>query len=462
MDKARVEKADLQRLVAYSLRTDWVRHVILRVESHSRTRQFISQLMEQGLIADAGDNSDAAGLPWKLNVSFTYLGLRRMELNEAILENTLPTLAAAFVEGPGSRSHAQGDIDESAAHNWEDGFDSNNAHLVLTIYGNDRDSDWDEIVERIRSIDGATGLDGWCNVQLARRREGDREVFGFKDGISQPYFRGVSREPVGPVPETLKFEAGDLLLGYENTVGENFWDDELLPEGARNFFKCGTFAALRKIKQDLNKFNTVTEQLAKENNVEPEFVRAKFFGRWPNGAVVKPGQTTEPETSLEAENDFDFSDDQHGFGCPFGSHIRRINHRNSKDVFPYRHRAIQRRGLPYGGEEGEEEGLLALFICSSLQSQYEFVMGDWVDTSPRMHSGSGAIGSDPIIGNQCNGAKQFDIPMEETESIRLTGLRQFTTTKGMLYLFYPSMTALRRMAILDEESKDYVYSPTTE
>lgn len=463
MSKSTIKKSDIQRLAAYGFKSDWVRHLILRVESPDRAREFLKNIVNNKQITHAGDNSveESSVASWKMNISFTYSGLKRLGLNRHILLNAFPSLAKAFVQGAGPRAQLLGDVGANAPQRWETCFKPSNAHLVLTVFATEDDGVWEDILKQLRKHEGADGLCGWEDAQHGQKREGDVEVFGFKDGISQPYFRGVSKKPKGPIPESLKFEPGELLLGYKNELGANSWDDENLPEEAGNFFKNGTFAAFRKIEQDLEKFTKVTGNLAKEHGVVPEYIQAKFFGRWKSGAIVKPGQRISPgEPPEKLENSFDFADDPSGYGCPFGSHIRRINHRANTDVFPNRHRAIQRRGLPYGNADGtsKEQGLLGLFFCASLESQFEFVMGDWVEGTPRMHSANRALNSDPVIGNQCNGEKAFYIPRKELDSIKLSGLRQFTTTKGVLYLFYPSMKALERMAISDVKHGDFVYA----
>lgn len=459
-------KEDIQRMVVYGLNSDWVRHIILRIESQPQARLYIRELMNKKKIDHAGGiwDAEADKLRWKLNVSFTYQGLQLLQLNRQIVENVIPKLANSYSQGASLRAMEQGDVGESASYNWETGFQSHNAHLVLSIYADDK-CNWDEIHKELSSLEGASGLAGWDNIHSAHTRKNDEEVFGFKDGISQPFFRGVSKERKGGVTDTLKFEPGDLLLGYANTIGENFWDDDLLPDDAKNFFQNGTFAALRKIKQDKGKFDCVTAKLADEHDVSPVYIRSKMVGRWPNGAVMEEHQTKQPDIPEDDKenklNNFGFEKDPLGYGCPFGSHMRRINHRDTPDVFPFQHRAIQRRGKPYGPEADGEEGLLALFICASLKKQFEFVMGDWVEGSPRTHSGIQALTSDPLIGNQYNGEKDFIIPRLDKDgkdaSIRLKGLKEFTTTKGMLYLFFPSMTALRRMAILDHDDDEFVY-----
>ena len=61
---------------------------------------------------------------------------------------------------------------------------------------------------------------------------------------------------------------------------------------------------------------------------------------------MKPGEKKAPrdETPRDQLDSFDFSDDPDGQGCPFGSHIRRMNPRAER-VAPFRERPLMRRGM---------------------------------------------------------------------------------------------------------------------
>src|SRR5260221_11977316 len=93
------------------------------------------------------------------------------------------------------------------------------------------------------------------------------------------------------------------------------------------------------------------------------------------------------------------------------------------------HRLI-RRGIPYGPNydptqpyDGIERGLLGYFINSSIENQYEFVLGQWVNDSQF----AGAVrlppkSRDPFIGTQNPTESIFASPQENGAPIKLTGL----------------------------------------
>lgn len=116
-------------------------------------------------------------------------------------------------------------------------------------------------------------------------------------------------------------------------------------------------------------------------------------------------------------------------------------------MHPRRHDApaparLLRRGLPYGPpfelnrpDEGPR-GLLGLFLCASLAEQFEFIMREW------LHNGLFG-GVDPLVGGFEAPAFTFTGPNGRRHAVEVP---RFVRTRGSAYLFYPSLTDLRRMA----------------
>jgi deferrochelatase/peroxidase EfeB len=154
----------------------------------------------------------------------------------------------------------------------------------------------------------------------------------------------------------------------------------------------------------------------------------------------------------------DGSGDPKGLCCPVGAHMRRINPRGQPVTgqgIPggsnNTHRLI-RRGMPYGPAydptkpyDGIERGLLGYFINSSIENQYEFVLGHWVNDSEF----AGAVrlnpkSKDPMIGTQDPAESIFVIPQANgAPPVKITGFSTFITTKAAAYCFLPSITALK-------------------
>ena len=121
------------------------------------------------------------------------------------------------------------------------------------------------------------------------------------------------------------------------------------------------------------------------------------------------------------------------------------------------HRII-RRGLPYGpiyhpGKpyDGIERGILFYFINSNIENQYEFVLRRWVNDSEF----AGAVrlnpeSKDPVIGTHDSAENIFVIPQANGGArIEVTGLLNFVTTGATVYLFLPSITAIKFIASVE-------------
>jgi deferrochelatase/peroxidase EfeB len=141
--------------------------------------------------------------------------------------------------------------------------------------------------------------------------------------------------------------------------------------------------------------------------------------------------------------------DPYGYGCPVGSHIRRMNPRDT--VENMNRRQMIRRGGTYGPrlpdnapEDGVERGIAAFIGCASLIRQFEFAMNVWAN-DPRFKD----LGNerDPIIGTQ-DGTLEYKIPKRPIRKV-LKGLPAFTTLKGGAYFFLPGLNGLRYLATLD-------------
>jgi deferrochelatase/peroxidase EfeB len=180
------------------------------------------------------------------------------------------------------------------------------------------------------------------------------------------------------------------------------------------------------------------------------------MGRWRSGAplVLAPNKD-DPELGADPQRNNNFSykhEDPQGYAVPLGSHMRRMNPRDTA-VNMNRRRMI-RRGATYGPylpegapDDGKERGIAAFVICASLIRQYEFAQNVWVNDR-NFHELRNE--RDPIIGAH-DGTLEFKIP---TRPIRrkITGLPAFTTVRGGAYFFLPGLTALRYLAVRGKPS----------
>jgi len=152
----------------------------------------------------------------------------------------------------------------------------------------------------------------------------------------------------------------------------------------------------------------------------------------------------------QRNNDFVYANDPHGRQVPFGSHIRRMNPRDTDlarltDVNVHR---VIRRGTTYGppydpnavsdADDEVARGAYFLFISAKAMATMEFLQQEWVNDGNFVRLGDER---DPIIGHQSEDAT-FTIPQKPVRR-RIHGIETFNVLRGGEYLFLPSVSALR-------------------
>ena len=170
----------------------------------------------------------------------------------------------------------------------------------------------------------------------------------------------------------------------------------------------GTYAAIRKLHTRV----AAWRQYLRANSASPEeeaLLAAKMVGRWPSGAplVLSPEQD-DPELGADYRRNNDFlyrADDDRGFKCPAGAHIRRVNPRDADIIGVTRLHRIIRRGTTYGPplpagvleDDGADRGLVGVFLGAHLDRQFEFIKTDWVNDGNFIgYSGE----KDPVAGHR--------------------------------------------------------------
>jgi deferrochelatase/peroxidase EfeB len=154
----------------------------------------------------------------------------------------------------------------------------------------------------------------------------------------------------------------------------------------------------------------------------------------------------DPELGADPRRNNDFlykHQDPQGYAVPLGSHIRRMNPRDT--AANMNRRRMIRRGATYGpylpegaADDGKERGIAAFVICSSLIRQFEFAQNVWVNDRNFHELGNER---DPICGTQ-DGTLEYKIPKRPIRR-KILGLPAFTTLRGGAYFFLPGLNALR-------------------
>ena len=378
-----------------------------------------------------------------LNVAFSASGLAALGLPERLLRS----FPEAFRQGMAARAAVLGDTGTSAPDQWDPGLGTGDAHAVFSIYGSGAPA-LDAALARLR---------GWCAqhrtdevaVHVADRLPDRKEHFGYADGMGQPALEG-SGDPVrgagdlGAFGQWRGLPRGEIICGFIDDDG----DPSPAPGGTLGH--GSTFMVWRKLHEDVATFRTWTAQQAAQHGLEPELLKAKLAGRWPDGSpLALTPHTPDPELGLDPTkvNDFDYADDPDGMRCPIGSHIRRMNPRTSLgfgDALSSRQRIV-RRGITYGPplpdgvttDDGADRGIYFIAFMADLERQFEFIQSNWANTGDGVNAGSDR---DVFIG-RAPGDHKFTIP--GVTPTFLHPLPDLVTTKGGEYLWVPSLRALR-------------------
>ncbi len=270
--------------------------------------------------------------------------------------------------------------------------------------------------------------------------------FGYRDRLSQPVIEGSGEIPTPGSGAPLK--PGEFILGYPDESGRPY----PMPQPdilSRN----GSYMAYRRMEEHVDRFRDFLRQHG-QTPQEQEFMAAKLMGRWRSGApLVLAPEKDDPALGRDPQrnNDFNYKEmDPHGYAVPLGSHMRRMNPRDT--AANMNRRRMIRRGATYGPhlpedapEDGMERGIAAFVICASLIRQYEFAQNVWVNDRNFHELGNER---DPIIGNH-DGTFEFKIPTRPIRK-KITGLPAFTTVRGGAYFFLPGITALRYLSTLPD------------
>ena len=408
-------------------------YVLLRIDEQTAGRELMSRLSE--VVASAAHSTSPARDTW-ISAALSFRGLKALGVPQA----SLASFAPEFRQGMAARASVLGDTGESSPGHWENPLGSADVHVVITALSPDMEHLEAAIAqarETYKELSGVTAI--WrqdCHVL-----PGEKEAFGFRDGISHPAIEG-SGIP-GTNPYERPFKAGEFVLGYPDEMSDapSIPQPEIL---GRN----GSYVVFRKLHQRVAAFRRYLTANSSSPE-EKELLAAKLMGRWRSGApLALCPSSDDPELGADPcrNNAFVFQDDPIGYGTPAGSHIRRMNPRDSDVAGIVRIHRMIRRGTSYGpplpdgtlDDDGVDRGLIFAFVGAHLGRQFEFVQSEWMNDSSFF---GGAPAKDPVAGaGDCNGT--FDIPRRPLRR-RLEGLPRFVVTRGGEYCFLPGLRALR-------------------
>jgi len=441
-----LELDDIQHFLMARPHAMVARYEFLSFKDPAAGRAWLAGIIEKVGIAGAVRSASATESRW-VTVAFTWNGLRALGLDEA----SLATFPDEFRQGMVARAEVLGDTGANHPGNWIDQTASPQLHAIVILFARD-------IAERERCkqeheqfVTQCGGVEVLSSLDLAAIPPLDyaHDHFGYRDRLSLPAIEGLAGdEPTPGSGHALK--PGEFFLGYpdENGPPNELPKPEIL---SRN----GSFVAYRRLEEHVGAFRDFLRQHG-ETPEEQELIAAKLMGRWRSGApLVLAPEKDDPALGADRQrnNNFDYGKmDPHGYAAPLGSHIRRMNPRDTAANMN-RRRMIRRGGtygpaLPEGApDDGVERGIASFVGCASLIRQFEFAQNVWINDKNFHELGNER---DPIIGNQ-DGTLEFKIPKRPIRK-KITGLPSFTTVRGGAYFFLPSLKALRWLAALGKSN----------
>ena len=409
-------------------------YVALRIDDRTEGRALMLRLSE--VVASAAHPTSPAGETW-VSAALSHTGLRALGVPQASLDSFAPE----FREGMAARAVQLGDIGESSPEHWEKPLGSSDLHVVITAISPDAQGLEAALARARQAYETRSGVTPiWrqdCHVL-----PNEEEAFGFRDGMSHPAIEGSGIPSSNPAEQPLK--PGEFVLGYPDELGgtPSAPQPDIL---GRN----GSYIVFRKLHQRVAAFRQYLKDNAKDVEGE-ELLAAKMMGRWRSGAplAVSPLRD-DPELGRDASrsNAFQFrEDDPIGYKTPLGSHIRRMNPRDSDVAGVARIHRMIRRGTSYGPplpkgvlvDDGVDRGLIFAFVGAHLGRQFEFVQSEWMNDSRFFGGGKER---DPISGAG-DGTGEFTMPRRPLRQ-RVQGLPRFVVTRGGEYCFLPGLSALR-------------------
>jgi Dyp-type peroxidase family len=470
--ETKLELEDMQRLIVYGFsERPRTLYLLLRVVNAAKAKAWLRAQLppldprrdpesrsHRVFRATRDRNQENAGV--RLTLAFTYLGLKALGLDEETRESFVP----AFRQGmtAPNRARTLGDEGDNGNGNWrwgqwgEDVRKEYQVHVLCAAYAQDADE--------LKAWKLPSQSDGFHVFDRVYATLEEREPFGFRDGISQPYIKGCGRA-AADVHARDRIEAGEFVFGYPNEFGQfsasprvakERAESHLLPptvdSNFRDLGRNGTFLVVRELEQDVEKFHELPAEDA-----------ARAVGRWTDGTtlVLRPPDrenaiaSTHPPQPPDL-NDFTyFPEDAAGLRCPLGAHVRRANPRDALanpggGVAPADaiglangHRLLRRSRVFV--REDKCKGIFFQCLNTNLERQFEFVQQTWIN-NPKF--GGPYEERDPVIGAFMRGERRSLTISAAPERKRLFDLHSYVRVRGGAYFFLPGIKALRYLGAL--------------
>src|SRR3954468_3874045 len=440
-----LELDDIQHFLLARPRALAARYGFLTFRQPTAGRAWLAGIIEKVGTGQVVGSSGAIDSRW-VTVAFTWNGLRAL----GVPEDLLATFPEEFRQGMAARAEVLGDTGANHPDHWVGGLASPDLHAIVILFARDAAErercvrEHQEYAARFPDVTALSTLD----LEAIPPVEYAHEHFGYRDRLTTPSIEGIGDVATPASGRPLK--AGEFFLGYPDESGVT----PVLPQ-PEILSRNGSFLAYRRFQQHVGAFRDFLRQHG-ETPEGQELIAAKLMGRWRSGApLTLAPQKDDPQlgADMQRTNNFDYGTmDPYGYGCPVGSHIRRMNPRDTGENV--KRRKMIRRGGTYGPplpegapEDFVERGIAAFVGCASLVRQFEFAMNVWVNDPTFKDLGNER---DPFVGTQ-DGTFDMTIPKRPIRKT-IKGLPAFSTVRGGAYFFLPGIRALRYLATPEDTS----------
>jgi hypothetical protein len=457
---------DIQGNIVHGYNMPKSRHFFLTIGQVSAALDFLNALTSgSGILSVTSAARWPPGMKpeYALNIGLTAKGLEALKLPASVNFNA--GNFSSFLGGAVAAAKKVFDTGSNDPSNWVTKLNKDNAnlvHVVLSLYTFTPEARM-EFSIKLRAMfapvippAGAPGhdvlewdVDPMIEIDPITLEKYRVIHFGYTDGISEPVIDEIGLPKLRP-NQLPNVPAWQFVLRDGAMTSYNLPTPWQLGQN-------GTFSAFRILEQNVPAFEAFLSADGRDAAAQ-ELLLSKLCGRWRNGnpVVARPDAPGDRMSDNELK-DFDYGTDTIGQPCPFSAHTRRSNSRGGPLVVTVgdkvNHRIMRRAdayGPPYiGTDDGKERGLAGHFMCAMLSNQFEFVMSQWVNGA-NFAGGKALSGIDPLLGNVGNVP---NVPNEDEftywengKAVPVDGLSRFVTTKGGLYCFLPSITAIKWMA----------------
>src|SRR5215207_7248166 len=334
-----LEFEDIQHITLTRVPAITGRYEFLSFREPAQGRAWLAGILEKVASAKEASASIEKERRW-ISVAFTWAGLGALGVDKA----SLATFPEEFRQGMVARAQMLGDTGANHPDNWVGGLASPDLHAIVILFARDvteRERCAREHQGFLAELPGVEVLSS-LDLEATPPFEYAHDHFGYRDRLSQPTIEGLIEGLSDPPPAGIgpPSKPGEFFLGYpdeEGAVGP-LPQPEIL---SRN----GSYLAYRRLEEHLGAFRAFLREQGKTPEGE-ELLAAKLMGRWRSGApLVLAPDKDEPALGADPSrnNDFDYGKmDPHGYAVPLGSHIRRMNPRDT--AHNMQRRRIIRRG----------------------------------------------------------------------------------------------------------------------